>query len=87
MQFDVPDHLFEEIANRIAAKLQAKPTGASAGARLLTVEAAAEYIGRTKPAMNHLIAEGMIPTVRTDRRVMVDIRDLDKWIEDHKGNG
>ena len=82
MQFDV-DQLIEEIANRIVAKL-AKANGASAGTRLLSVEAAAEYIGRTKPGMDHLISAGKIPTVRADRRVMVDVRDLDKWIENNK---
>ena len=82
MQFDI-DQLIDAIAERIVAKL-AKTNGSSAGARLLTVEAAAEYIGRTRPGMDHLIAAGKIPTVRADRRVMIDVRDLDKWIEDNK---
>jgi excisionase family DNA binding protein len=83
MQFDV-DRLIDAIADRIVEKLGVKHNGASAGARLLTVEQAAEYIGRTKPGMDHLIAAGKIPTVRSDRRVMIDVRDLDKWIEDNK---
>ena len=84
MQFDVPDKLIEDLANRIAEKLQGKTNGGPAGALLLTVEAAAEYIGRTKPGMDHLLSGGKIPTVRADRRVMIDVRDLDRWIEDNK---
>jgi len=34
--------------------------------------------------MNHLIAAGKIPVVRADRRVMLDVRDLDHWIEHNK---
>ena len=82
MQFDV-DQLIDALAERIVAKL-AKHNAGSAGARLLTVEAAAEYIGRTRPGMDHLIAAGKIPTVRADRRVMIDVRDLDTWIENNK---
>jgi hypothetical protein len=82
MQFDV-DQLIEELADRIVAKLR-DHGGSNNGPRLLSVEAAAAYIGRTKPGLDHLIAAGKIPTVRADRRVMVDVRDLDKWIDDNK---
>ena len=52
--------------------------------RLLSVEEAAVYMGRTEEAMQHLIGSGRIPTVRIDRRVFVDLKDLDKLIEDYK---
>lgn len=53
--------------------------------RLLTVDEAAFYIGRTANAMRHLIAEGVIPIVRIGRkRIFIDIRDLDKIIEESK---
>lgn len=52
--------------------------------RLLSVEEAAVYMGRSEEAMQHLIASGRIRTVRIDRRVFVDLRDLDKLIEDYK---
>lgn len=52
--------------------------------RLLSIEEAAVYMGRTEEAMQHLIASGKIRTVRIDRRVFVDLKDLDKLIEDYK---
>ncbi len=52
--------------------------------RLLTVEEAAVYLGRTKEAVQHLIAAGKLPTVKSDRRVFLDIKDLDQWIEQSK---
>lgn len=52
--------------------------------RLLSVEEAAVYMGRTEEAMQHLIATGRIRTVRIDRRVFVDLKDRDKLIQDYK---
>jgi excisionase family DNA binding protein len=49
--------------------------------RLFTVEDAAHYLGRTKKAVQHLIASGKLPTVKADRRVFLDRKDLDEWIE------
>lgn len=52
--------------------------------RLLTVEQAATYMGRTEEAMQHMIGCGKVPTVRIDRRVFVDIRDLERLIDGNK---
>ena len=49
--------------------------------RLLTVREAAQYIGRTESAVRELVWNGKLPHIRTDRRVMFDIRDLDRWID------
>jgi len=51
------------------------------------VERAATYIGRTLAAIQQMIASGKLPTVRSDRPVMIGIIDLDKWIERHKEPG
>ena len=58
--------------------------GAAETKRLLTVEQAAQYLGRTELAVYQLISHKKLPTVRTDRRVMIDVRDLDRWIEENK---
>jgi hypothetical protein len=34
--------------------------------------------------MQHMIACGKLPTVRSDRRVFLDRKDLDQWIEQSK---
>ena len=49
--------------------------------RLFTVEDAALYLGRTKKGVQHVIASGKLPTVKSDRRVFLDRKDLDEWIE------
>ena len=49
--------------------------------RLFTVEDAALYLGRTKKGVQHLIAAGKLPTVKSDCRVFLDRKDLDEWIE------
>jgi excisionase family DNA binding protein len=52
--------------------------------RLFTVEQAAAYLGRSANAVRGLIYDGKIPVVRIDRRTQLDIRDLDKLIEERK---
>jgi excisionase family DNA binding protein len=81
--------LLNSFAELVASKLRARPTdpgGESARIqpRLLTVEQAAMYLGRTKDAVQHMIGSGKLPIIRTDRRVFLDLRDLDQWIEQSK---
>jgi excisionase family DNA binding protein len=83
------DAFIDVLAERVVAKMEARQRfviGASSK-RLLTTEAAAEFLGRSKEAMQHLAASGKIPTVRSDRRVFFDIHDLERWIEQNKGAG
>ncbi len=82
------DVVIDALADRLAGKLR---TGGSRGEggpairpRLLTVEQAATYLGRTKASVQHLISDGAIPVVRHDRRVFLDVRDLDRWIDSAK---
>ena len=83
--------LLDVFSDLIAAKLGARLAGREGGReggkiqkRLLSVEQAAAYLGRTKEAVKHLIAAGKLPIVKTDRRVFLDVRDLDAWIEGAK---
>src|SRR4051794_21364307 len=46
--------------------------------RLLSVQEAALYLGRTKRAVEGLVAKGTVPVVRLDGRVQFDVRDLDR---------
>ena len=57
-----------------------------AEARLLDIEAAAVYLGRTPRAVRDLVRTGKIPSVRSDRRVFLDIQDLEAWIQENKLN-
>jgi len=73
--------LAHQIAEAVAAKLRST---APLGPRLLTVEQASRYIGRSKHAVEHMVSAGRLPVVRDGRRVLLDVRDLDGWIEDRK---
>jgi len=83
--------LLDAIAERVAAKVRSElahgsPAG-TGGPRLMTVDRAAVYLGRTREAVQHLTSCGKIPTVRADRRIFLDVRDLDRWIEENKQSG
>jgi len=75
------DRLLELLAEKLANKLARDP---SLLPRLLTIDQAALYLGRTHEAMRQLASSGKIPTVLVERRVLLDRLDLDRWIEDNK---
>jgi excisionase family DNA binding protein len=77
------DRLLELLAEKLASRLSSEPSRLYP--RLLSIDQAAVYVGRTREATQHLVASGKVPTVRTDRRVFIDRLDLDRWIEEHKG--
>ncbi len=84
------DHLLDELADRLAARLEARlgvDRNGTVEPRLLTVKQAAEYVGRSEQAVQHLISGGKVPSVRSDRRVFIDRHDLDRWIELNKQRG
>jgi excisionase family DNA binding protein len=76
------DALADAIAERVLARLSQ-----SEDARLLTVDIAAKYIGRTPKALRHMIASGAVPAIREGGRVHLDRPDLDRWIEMRKAKG
>ena len=83
------DELFiTELASQLAAKILPQihnGNGKSKAApRLLTVKDAANYIGRTEQAVQHLIHRRELIVVRRGRRVHLDRGDLDRWIETNK---
>jgi len=52
--------------------------------RLLTVEEAAVYLGRSRREIFNMIAGNTIPTVGEGKLRRFDIRDLDTWIANNK---
>jgi excisionase family DNA binding protein len=81
------DAIARAIAEEVAARVRAE-LSRSARPRiepvLLSVKDAALYIGRTEQAVQHLIFQRDLPVVRHGRRVHLDRRDLDAWIEKNK---
>jgi len=72
-----------ETINQIADALTVRMTEALAPAsrRWLTVDGAAEQLGRTRRAVEHLIARGVIPVTRLDGKIQLDRLALDKVME------
>lgn len=72
------DSLASAVASRVIAQLSAN---GGLQKRLMTVEEAAEYIGRSKQATYHLISAAKIPIKRQGSRVFIDRKELDLWID------
>ena len=52
--------------------------------RLYAIPEAADYLGRTPWAIREMIWRGKLPAVRDGRRILLDVEDLDRWIEMNK---
>jgi excisionase family DNA binding protein len=82
---DLASQLVEQVTARVlASQVPATTAQRKIEPRLLTVEQAAGYIGRSEQAVRHLIFQRDIPVVRTGRCVRIDRKDLDRWIENYK---
>jgi excisionase family DNA binding protein len=64
--------------------LPSKPVSAAPAPRLLRINEAAEYVSSTTWFMETLIREGKIPHLILGKRRVIDVRDLDVWIEEQK---
>lgn len=52
--------------------------------RLLSVSDAAVYLGRSSASVRQMIFYGELPVIRHGRRVHLDKKDLDAFIEQHR---
>jgi excisionase family DNA binding protein len=75
--------LATEIAGMVKAQLE-QLVSHDVQPVLLTVKQAAVYLGRSEQSIQHLIFQKDLPVVRVGRRVHLDRRDLDAWIEKNK---
>jgi excisionase family DNA binding protein len=73
------DALADAVAQRVIAQLAAQKAGSSTR-RLMAAAEAAEYIGRSKQALYHLVSQGKIPVKRNGSRLFFDRVELDAWI-------
>lgn len=76
--------VLDAIADRIWERIAPRMEGQKSPARLLTVKVAAEYLGRSEHSVRHLCDSGKLPTVRLDNRIFLDVKDLDRVIEESK---
>jgi excisionase family DNA binding protein len=52
--------------------------------RLLSLKGAATYLGVSYWGLRGLVLNGQLPSVRVGRRILLDIRDLEAFIERNK---
>ena len=52
--------------------------------RLYNLKEAAVYLGRTVWAVREMLWAGKMPYVRDGKRILLDIKDMDEWIEKSK---
>lgn len=52
--------------------------------RLYSIDEAGTYLGRSACAVRELVWKGRLPAVRFDRRIFIDVRDLDALIDKNK---
>jgi excisionase family DNA binding protein len=79
--------LVKAVAAEVASMLKeeiARTAGHEVQPILLTVKQTAVYLGRSEQSVQHLIFQKELPVVRIGRRVHLDRRDLDAWIEKNK---
>jgi len=76
------------IADAIVRLVKARLSNTALGIqpRLVDVSGAAVYLGRQERAIRGLVTAGKLPVVRIDGRVQFDVKDLDRVIENSKGD-
>jgi len=55
--------------------------------RLLSYEAASAYLSLSYWSVRTMVTGGQIPHIRSGKRILIDVQDLDIWIEQHKEIG
>ncbi len=65
-------------AQRITNPMQRIPK------RLYSVTEASIYLGRTVWAVREMIWAGKLPCIKDGRRILLDMRDMDAWVEKNK---
>jgi excisionase family DNA binding protein len=52
--------------------------------RLYSIKEASEYLGRSVWAVREMIWAGKLPRIKDGRRILLDIKDMNNWIEQNK---
>jgi hypothetical protein len=71
----------DQIAKAIVAKLP--KTSGNRWPELMSIEDAAEYMGRPEGGIRHLIEAKILPVCKIDRRTQIRRVDMDRVIERH----
>jgi excisionase family DNA binding protein len=79
LAFEVPNQLIETLAQRVAAIVLERLEDTSKR-RWLTVDQAAEHLGRTPEAVRGLVKRGELTPYKPDGRLQLDREELDRWM-------
>jgi excisionase family DNA binding protein len=60
------------------------PTKQRPAKRLYSIKETSVYLGRTVCAVREMIWAGKLPYIKDGRRILLDIYDMDEWIEQNK---
>ena len=52
--------------------------------RLYSIPEASIFLGRTVWAIREMVWAGKLPVIKDGRRILLDIRDMENWIEKNK---
>jgi excisionase family DNA binding protein len=78
------DALAERVAERLAREPRSGSKSGTQAARLLTLKEAATYLALSLSTIKKMLISGELKVVSRGGRRMIDIHDLDLWIEQHK---
>lgn len=71
----------DAIAEAVAARVEKALASKWSGNRLVSVDAAAQMLGRSKDAVYMLINRGRLASVKEGRRVHVELSELERFID------
>jgi len=71
-------------ADKLTQYKQARKSPKGPVKRLYSLPEAAYYLGRTVDALREIIWKGGLPCVKNGRRVLLDVKDMDDFIERNK---
>jgi len=78
------DKAVAAIREQVIAESRAAAPSQLRNKRLLTVAEAAAYLNRSESAVRQLVFKHKLPVIRFDRVIRIDVRDLDKLIEESR---
>ena len=74
------ERLVTKIAAGVLAKLRVDFPHTT-DKRLYSLREGARYLGRSLSAIEKLVHTGELPSIKNGARRLLDVRDLDKWID------
>ena len=82
-----PESARDSISNAPPARKRTAGPGPTLPRRLCSLADAARYLAVSDWTVRQLVWRGDLPHIKTGKRVLLDLRDLDGWIDREKVRG